>query len=107
MESPVLGRAAGAFLTSLADDTRAKQHALYRNNYDPDQTTARAEEGMSPSLMPKAPPAARITPAPVQISPNAGEDARDSSFVVSPLRYTKYKRGSDSSDKESKWNGYV
>lgn len=108
MDSPVLGRAAGASTTSLVDDTRRQQHALYWNNYGPDHTKGGIDEEMSPSLMPKAPPAAaRPTPAPSQISPDASGETRDSSFVVSPLRYTKYERGSGSADKDSKWDGHV
>ncbi|KAF2159134.1 hypothetical protein M409DRAFT_61086 [Zasmidium cellare ATCC 36951] len=96
-ESPTLGHPAGS-TTSLADETRRRQHLLYWNNYDSGQLNDQEGRGqMSATMVPKTPPsAARTAP---QISPDNSGAARDSSFVVSPLRGRKSDQdGGNTSD---------
>ncbi|KAK4507728.1 hypothetical protein PRZ48_001463 [Zasmidium cellare] len=94
-ESPTLGHPSGS-TTSLADETRRRQHLLYWNNYDQGQLSDQDARGqMSATMMPKTPPTARTAP---QISPDNSGVGRDSSFVVSPLKVRKSDQGSDSSD---------
>ena len=85
-DSPTLGRYfEPTSNVSLADKVTRRQHMMSWNNYDASlaDSNAQGDENMEGTMGPKRLPSAR---SPEQVSPELGNEPRDSKFVVSPLR---------------------